>query len=154
MKYVFVLLILSFIACSCATLNSLDDMNCQLGTNKSQNFVGKWKVTSNDGKFVWRFYKDNTTATLANQYLTQIFDKPVFIENWQNDKIDTLRVYFDFDEVAHAEGRSIAQAVREKLNNPNKIDYVILSNECRMITIMNVKTQDTLILKRRQYFYE
>ncbi len=129
-------------------------MNCLLATDRSKNFVGKWKVMSNDKKFVWRFYKDNSSATLANEYLTQIFDKPVFIENWQNDKIDTLRVYYDFDEEAHAQGRSIAQSIRDKLNNPNKIDYYILSNECRRITIVNVKTRDTLVLKRMQYFYQ
>jgi hypothetical protein len=153
MKYIFVLFITLIICSSCATLNSLDDMNCKLSADRSKNLVGKWKVISNDKKFIWRFYNDNTSATLANEYLTQIFDRQVYISNWQNDRIDTLRVYYSFEDANNAQGRSISQSIRQLLNNPNRIDYYILSNECRRITMVNAKTLDTLFLKRKQYFY-
>lgn len=136
MKHVFALLIFLIITSSCATLSSLDDLNCQLSTNRSQNFVGKWKVSTRDKKFVWRFYKDNRSATLANEYLTQIFDQQVYISEWENNKIDTLKVFYNS---ALASG---------------PLQYLILSNQCREIIMVNTKTRDTLTLKRKQYFYQ
>ena len=140
MKYLFVSLLSLIICTSCVTLNSLDDMNCKLSEDKRKNIIGKWKVISKDKKFIWRFYSDNTTATLENRYLTQIFNEEVFIFRWENEKIDTLRVFFD---------RS-----KSGINGPAPLKYVILSNQCRNIVMVNVKTSDTLTLKRKQYFYQ
>lgn len=154
MKYIFVSLLVLAICSSCATLSSLNDMNCKLSEDRRKNIIGKWKVVSKDKKFIWRFYTDNTTATLENTYLTQIFDRDVYISNWQNEKIDTLRVYYNFDAENTTQGRNISQSIRQLLNSPNKIDYYILSNECRRITLINTKTLDTLQLKRKQYFYQ
>lgn len=152
MKFLFVLLLALTICTSCATINSLDDMNCKLSEDRRKNIVGKWKVISKDKKFIWRFYSDNTTATLENTYLTQVFDRDVYISYWQSEKIDTLRIYYNFDD--NNLGRNLGQSIRQLLNNPNKIDYYILSNECRRITLVNSKTLDTLQLKRKQYFYQ
>ena len=132
MKYAFISLLALTICSSCATLNSLDDMNCKLSEDRSKNFIGKWKVMSNDKKFIWRFYSDKTTATLENQYLTQIFNEPVFVNRWENDRIDTLKVFFSYN---------------------GRIEYLILSNQCREIVMVNTRTSDTLTLKRKQYFY-
>jgi hypothetical protein len=154
MKYIFISLLALIIFSSCAALNSLNDMNCKLSEDKRKNIIGKWKVISKDKKFIWRFYSDNTTATLENTYLTQIFDRDVYISNWQNERLDTLRVYYSFDDGSNAQGRSINQSIRQLRNNPTKIDYYILSNECRKITLINTKTLDTLQLKRKQYFYQ
>lgn len=129
-------------------------MNCKLSEDKRKNIIGKWKVIGNNKRFIWRFYSDNTSATLENIYLTQIFDRDVYISNWQNEKIDTLQVYYNFDDGNSPQNRSMNQSIRQLLNNPNKIDYYILSNECRRITLVNTKTLDTLQLKRKQYFYQ
>jgi hypothetical protein len=129
-------------------------MNCKLSEDRRKNIIGKWKVITKDKKFIWRFYTDNTTATLENTYLTQIFDREAFIGNWQNERLDTLRVYYSFDDRINAQGRSVSQSIRQLLNNPNKIDYYILSNECRRIILVNTKTLDTLQLKRKHYFYQ
>lgn len=156
MKHIVVLLLLIVlsIGSSCTTLNSINDMNCKLSEDKRKNIIGKWKVVNNGKKFIWRFYSDNTTATFENTYLTQIFERDVYISNWQNEKIDTLRIYYNFDEINRIEGRSINQFIRQLLDSSNKIDYYILSNECRRITLVNTKTLDTLQLKRKQYFYQ
>ncbi|MBA4849933.1 hypothetical protein [Emticicia sp. BO119] len=140
MKFILILFTALIICSSCTTLNSLDDMNCKLPDDKSKNFIGKWKVFSNDKKFIWRFYSDNTTTTLENTYLTQIFNEEVFASRWQNEKIDTLKVFFD-------NGGPNTHGYRT-------IEYLILSNQCREIIMVNVKTSDTLILKRKQYFYQ
>ncbi|RFS13919.1 hypothetical protein [Emticicia sp. C21] len=129
-------------------------MNCKLSEDRRKNIIGKWKVTSDNKKFIWRFYSDKTTATLENIYLTQIFDRDVYISTWENEKIDTLRIYYNFDDPNSTQSRSISQSIRQLYNNPNKIDYYILSNECRRITLVNTKTLDTLQLKRKQYFYQ
>lgn len=133
MKFIFVLFITLIICSSCKTLNSLNDMNCKLSEDRSKNFVGKWKVIINDKKFIWRFYSDNRSATLENEYLTQIFNESVFINGWENEKIDTLRVFFSYNRM---------------------IEYLILSNQCREIVMVNTRTSDTLTLKRKQYFYK
>ena len=133
MKFILALFTVLIVCSSCKTLNSLDDMNCQLSVDRSRNFIGKWKVISKDKKFIWRFYSDNSSATLENQYLTQIFDEPVFINGWKNDKIDTLKVFYSYGHT---------------------IRYLILSNQCREIVMVNTKTNDTLTLKRKQYFYQ
>ncbi|RYU93523.1 hypothetical protein [Emticicia agri] len=132
MKYIFVLFIVLTICSSCASLNSLNDMNCKLSEDKRKNIIGKWKVITNDKKFIWRFYSDNSTATLENEYLTQIFDRPIYLNQWQNDKIDTLKVFF----------------------NGGRLQYYILSNQCREIVLVNTRSRDTLTLKRKQYFYK
>ncbi len=129
-------------------------MNCKLSEDKRKNIIGKWKVIGDNKKFIWRFYSNNTTATLENIYLTQVFDKDVYISNWQNEKIDTLRVFYNFDAENTTQSRGISQPIRKLLNSPNKIDYYILSNECRKIILVNTKTLDTLQLKRKQYFYQ
>lgn len=144
MKLTGILLILLLVASSCSTLHSLNDLNCKLGQDRSKNFIGKWKVISNDKKFIWRFYSDNTTATLQNEYLTQLFGKDVYVNSWKNTKIDTLSVYFTIED------QNSSKIVKPRY----KIDYFILSNECRRIEIVNVKTLDTLVLKRKQYFYQ
>ncbi len=144
MKLTGVLFIILLVTSSCSTLHSLDDMNCKLREDRSKNFIGKWKVTSNDKKFIWRFYSDNTTATLQNEYLTQVFGKDVHINSWKNSKIDTLSVYFTIEDQNNS-----------KIVKPRyKIDYFILSNECRRIELVNAKTLDTLVFKRKQYFYQ
>ncbi|GAB3508001.1 hypothetical protein [Emticicia fontis] len=115
-------------------------MNCKLSKDKRKNIIGKWKVTSNNKKFIWRFYSDNTTATIENTYLTQIFNEPVFINKWENEKIDTLKIFFD-----NGKPSKVAYG---------PIEYQILSNQCRIIVMVNTKTSDTLTLKRQQYFYQ
>lgn len=143
MKLTGVLLSILLVTSSCSTLHSLNDMNCKLGQDRSKNFIGKWKAISNDKKFIWRFYSDNTTATLQNEYLTQIFGKDVHVDSWKNSKIDTLSAYFTIED----------QNSSKILKPTYKIDYFILSNECRRIELVNVKTLDTLVLKRKMYYY-
>lgn len=140
MKLIFVLLTALLVCSSCATLNSLDDMNCKLSEDRRKNIIGKWKVIGNDKRFIWRFYNNNTTATLENTYLTQVFGEQVFINRWENNKIDTLKIFFD-------NGRSDASEYPP-------IEYLILSNQCREIVMVNTRTADTLTLKRKQYFYQ
>lgn len=113
------------------------------------NFVGKWKVNSQNKKFVWWFYSDNRTATRENEYLTGIRNNAqlqVYINTWQNDKRDTLKLFMVTD------GPDSKR--KSSMYSLKTLHFYIISNECRKIVLVNLANNDTLTLKRKQYFYQ
>ena len=156
MKFLFIIIALTVAGSSCTTLKSLDNLNCKLPGSPEQNFIGKWKVKTANNTFIVNFYSDYSCATRENELLTlqqNIGKKEFYVSSWQSDKRDTLRIYYNLPDIDLKSEKQGGLITIPKFPENDRIDYLILSNECKQIYLIDLRTNDTLTLKRKQYFY-